>query len=74
MPELFIQKNISAIYKGKGSKLDLEMERGIFVGTVPNTVLQKLLHRSIIALLTKILVTQMLVEEREKTLDHIHSS
>ena len=30
-----------------GSKLDLEMERGIFVGTVPNTVLQKLLHRSI---------------------------
>mgnify|MGYP001172457783 CR=1 FL=1 len=61
-------------YLARSKLKDLEMERGIFVGTVPNTVLQKLLHRSIIALLTKILVTQMLVEEREKTLDHIHSS
>ena len=47
LPELFIQKNVSAIYKGKGSKLDLNNDRGIFVGTVLNTILQKLLHKSI---------------------------
>ena len=34
-------------YHARSKLKDLEMERGIFVGTVPNTVLQKLLHRSI---------------------------
>ena len=47
VPRVFIQKNITAIYKRKGSKLLLENERGIFVGTVPNTVLQKLIHKAI---------------------------
>ena len=47
VPRLFIKKNVTTIYKGKGSKLDLDNERGIFVGTVPNTILQKLLHKSI---------------------------
>mgnify|MGYP001267247118 CR=1 FL=1 len=47
VPEIFIKKNISAIYKGKGSKLELNNDRGIFVGTVLNTVLQKLIHKSI---------------------------
>ena len=43
VPKLFRLKNITAIYKNKGSKLELENDRGIFTCTVPNTILQKLI-------------------------------
>ena len=42
IPEIFKLMNDSAIYKGKGSKQDPDNDRGVFVGTVPNTVMQKL--------------------------------
>ena len=44
VPKLFTFKNISTIYKNKGSKSDLENNRGIFTCTVPNTILQKLIY------------------------------
>ena len=47
VPELFRLKNISTIYKNKGSKSNLENDRGIFTSTVLNTILQKLIYGSI---------------------------
>ena len=47
IPELFRLKNISTIYKNKGSKSDLDNDRGIFTSTVLNTILQKLIYSSI---------------------------
>ena len=44
VPEIFRLKNISAIYKNKGSKSDLENDRGIFTCTVLNSILQKLVY------------------------------
>ena len=40
IPEIFRLKNISAIYKNKGSKSELENDRGIFSCTVLNSILQ----------------------------------
>ena len=45
VPELLRYKNISAIYKNKGSKSDLNNDRGIFTCTVVNSILQKLLYK-----------------------------
>ena len=36
MPERFIIKNVSAIYKRKGSRQDLDNDRGIFTCTIPH--------------------------------------
>ena len=44
VPKLFTLKNISTIYKNKGSKSDLENDRGVFVSTIFNTILQKLIY------------------------------
>ena len=44
IPEIFRLKNISAIYKNKGVKSDLENDRGIFTCTVVNSILQKLIY------------------------------
>ena len=46
IPEMFRLKNISAIYKNKGSKSDLENDRGIFTCTVVNSILQKLIYNN----------------------------
>ena len=45
LPEIFRHKNVSAIYKNKGSKADLENDRGIFTCTVLNSILQKLIYQ-----------------------------
>ena len=45
VPDLLRFKNISAIYKNKGSKSDLTNDRGIFTCTVINSILQKLLYK-----------------------------
>ena len=44
VPNLFRMKNISTIYKNKGSRSNLENDRGIFICTVFNTILQKLIY------------------------------
>jgi hypothetical protein len=38
-------RNISSIYKGKGEKMDLESERGIFMVTVSNGIMMKLIYQ-----------------------------
>ena len=45
IPALFRLKNISTIYKNKGSRADLENDRGVFICTVFNTILQKLIYK-----------------------------
>ena len=44
IPELFRMKNISPVYKNKGSRNDLINDRGIFNCTVITNILQKLLY------------------------------
>ena len=44
IPDQLRMKNITAIYKNKGSKSDLENDRGIFRCTVLNTIFQKLIY------------------------------
>ena len=44
LPQQFRMKNISTIYKNKGSRSDLENDRGIFTCTVLNNILQKLIY------------------------------
>ena len=39
--------SISTIYKNKGSRSNLENDRGIFTSTVPDMILQKLIHNDI---------------------------
>ena len=45
IPDIFRYKNISTIYKNKGSRSSLENDRGIFICTVLDTILQKLTKR-----------------------------
>ena len=45
IPDLLRFKNISTIYKNKGSKSDLNNDRGIFTCTVINSILQQLLYK-----------------------------
>ena len=45
LPNVFRYKNISTIYKNKGSRSDLENDRGIFTCTVLNSILQKLIYK-----------------------------
>ena len=47
IPHLFTFKNVSAIYKNRGSKLDLDNDRGIMTTTVLNSILQKLIYKDI---------------------------
>ena len=47
MPKPFIIKNVSAIHKKKGSRQDLDNDRGIFTCTIPHSILQKLIYKEI---------------------------
>ena len=44
LPEFIQWANITAIYKGKGEKIDLENERGIFGVTLLRSILMKLIY------------------------------
>ena len=46
IPEIFRFKNISTIYKNKGSRSNLENDRGIFTCIILDTILQKLIYNS----------------------------
>ena len=45
VPDNFRLKNITAIWKGKGSKMELDKDRGIFTATVLDNILQNLMLR-----------------------------
>ena len=45
-PEVMRRKNITAIFKGKGSRSALKNERGVFNCTILNSILQKLILNS----------------------------
>ena len=47
VPDMVRFKNVSAIYKNRGSKLDLDNDRGIMTTTILNSILQKLLYKDI---------------------------
>ena len=47
IPALFRLRDVTPIYKNKGSRLDLDNDRGVFNGTVLNSILQKLIYRNI---------------------------
>ena len=44
IPEFMQWANITSLYKGKGGKLDLESERGIFIVTVLRSILMRLIY------------------------------
>ena len=44
IPEFMQWANITSLYKGKGEKLDLENERGIFIVTVLRSILMRLIY------------------------------
>ena len=44
IPEFVEWANITSLYKGKGEKMDLENERGIFIVTVFRSILMKLIY------------------------------
>ena len=44
IPEFVQWANITSLYKGKGEKLDLENERGIFIVTVLRSILMRLIY------------------------------
>ena len=46
VPDLFRRKNITTIWKNRGSRLNLENDRGIFNGTILNNILQKLIYKA----------------------------
>ena len=46
VPSVFRKKNINPLYKGKGSKAEIENERGVFNCTVLNCIMQKLIYKS----------------------------
>ena len=43
VPEVFHMKNVTSLFKNKGSRSDLKNDRGIFNCTILNSLLQKLL-------------------------------
>ena len=45
IPDKMRYKNVTALYKGKGPRMLLDSDRGIFTSTVLNCILQKLLLR-----------------------------
>ena len=47
IPEVFSLKDVSPIYKNKGSRLDLKNDRGVFNGTILNSIFQKLIYKDI---------------------------
>ena len=47
IPKPFIMKNVTAIYKNKGSRQDLDNDRGIFTCTIPHSIMQKLIYKEI---------------------------
>ena len=44
IPKLMEYANITSIYKGKGEKMDLENDRGIFIVSVLRSIFMKLLY------------------------------
>ena len=51
IPEFIRFKNVSAIYKNRGSRLDLDNDRGIMRTTILNSILQKLIYKDIYPLI-----------------------
>ena len=51
IPEFIRFKNVSAMYKNRGSRLDLDNDRGIMTTTILNSILQKLIHKDIYPLI-----------------------
>ena len=45
IPEFARLKNISTIFKNKGSRLQLQNDRGVFVGSIFNNILMSLIHK-----------------------------
>ena len=45
IPMFFCNSNISSIWKKKGDMLQLQYHRGIFLGSLLNTILMKLLYK-----------------------------
>ena len=46
IPDIFRMKNITPIFKGKGSRADPENDRGVFNCTILNSIFQKLILQS----------------------------
>ena len=46
-PEPFTIKNVTTVYKKKGSRRDLKNDRGIFTCTIPHSIYQKLIYKDI---------------------------
>merc|ERR1712218_374924 len=47
IPEVFRYKNVTAVYKNKGPKNDLNSDRGIFTCTVLQSILMKLIYNQL---------------------------
>ena len=47
IPALFRMRDVIPIYKNKGSRLDLDNDRGVFTGTVLNSIFQKFIYNHI---------------------------
>ena len=45
IPDFMTLQNITTIYKNKGSRMDMEMDRGIFILTVMKKILDRLLYK-----------------------------
>ena len=69
IPETFRFNNISTIYKNKGSRSNLENDRGIFTSTVPDMILQKLIPMTSMMILIATCLIAMLVPGRGKILE-----
>ena len=47
IPGVFSLRDVTPIFKNKGSRLDLENDRGVFNGTILNSIFQKLIYKDI---------------------------
>ena len=47
IPALFRLRDVTPIFKNKGSRLELDNDRGVFNGTVLNSIFQKLIYKNI---------------------------
>ena len=58
--------NIVGIYKGKGEKIDLENERGIFIVNIFRSLVMKLIYEDKYGTVDAICQTLMLAPEKRK--------
>ena len=47
IPAVFSLRYVTPIFKNKGYRLDLENDRGVFNGTILNSIFQKLIYKDI---------------------------